>query len=112
MGEFTEPVKLLHEHRPPVCLLIALCLLRWGGHAIGRTFPGRGELLERLKIHSPLEKDRKHWMWEEKQIEMRTRYGIEMPSWKTRNRILEDFPRVTGRQLNFYNNEAELMSFW
>jgi hypothetical protein len=36
-------------------------------------------------------------MWEEKQIEMRTRYGIEMPSWKTRNRILEDFPRVTSR---------------
>ena len=38
MGELTEPVKLLHEHRPPVCLLIALCLLREGGHAIGRTF--------------------------------------------------------------------------
>ena len=40
------------------------------------------------------------------------RYGVKMPSWKTRNRILEDFPRVTGRQLSFYNNEAKLMSFW
>ena len=40
------------------------------------------------------------------------RYGVEMPSWKTCNRILEGFPRVTGRQLCFYNNEAELMSFW
>ena len=64
---------------------------------VGRTcnwedFPGRGELLERLKIHSPLEKYRKHWMREEKKIEVRTRYGVEMPSWKTRNRILEDFP--------------------
>ena len=28
------------------------------------------------------------------------------------NWILEDFPRVTGRQLNFDNNETELMSFW
>ena len=51
-------------------------------------------------------------MQEEKQIEVRTRYGVEMPSWKTRNKILEDFPWVTDRQLNFYNNEAELMSFW
>ena len=64
---------------------------------MGRTydwedFPGHGELLERLKIHSPLEKDRKRWMQEEKQIEVRTRYGVEMPSWKTRNKILEDFP--------------------
>ena len=39
------------------------------------------------------------------------RYRVEMPSWKTRNMILEDFPRVIGRQLSFYNNEAELMSF-
>ncbi|CAD6240396.1 unnamed protein product [Miscanthus lutarioriparius] len=44
------------------------------GRAVGRTcnwedFPGRGELIERLKIHSPLEKDRKHWMRLEKQIE-------------------------------------------
>jgi hypothetical protein len=53
--------------------------------------------VERLKIHSPLEKDRKHWIYEEKQMEMRTRYRLEMPSWKTRNRILEDFPRVTGQ---------------
>jgi hypothetical protein len=37
MGEFTEPVKLLHERRPLVHSLIALCLLRRGGHAIGRT---------------------------------------------------------------------------
>ena len=83
---------------------------------MGRTcnwedFPSHGELLERLKIHSPLKKDRKHWM-REKQIEVRMRYGVEMPSWKTHNRILEDFPRVTGRQLSFYNNKAELMSFW
>ena len=40
------------------------------------------------------------------------RYEVEIPSWKTRNRILEDFPRVTGRQLSFYNNEAKLMSLW
>ena len=51
-------------------------------------------------------------MREEKQMEVRMRYGVEMPSWKTHNKILEDFPRVTGRQLSFYNNEAELMSFW
>jgi len=51
-------------------------------------------------------------MREEKQMEVRMRYGVEMPSWKTRNRILVDFPQVTGQQLNFYNNEAELMSFW
>ena len=37
MGKLTELVKLLHEHRPPVCLLIALCLLRLGGHAIEKT---------------------------------------------------------------------------
>ena len=109
MGELIELVKLLHENRPPVCLLIALCLLRWGGHAIGRISLVM-ELLERLKIHSPLKKDRKHWM-REKQIEVRMRYGVEMPSWKTRNRILVDFPQVTGQQLNFYNSEAELMSF-
>jgi hypothetical protein len=48
----------------------------------------------------------------EKQMEVKMRYGVDMPSWKTRNRILEDFPRVTGWQLSFYNNEAELMSFW
>jgi hypothetical protein len=36
--------------------------------------------VERLKIHSPLEKDRKHWIHEEKQMELRTRYGLEMPS--------------------------------
>jgi hypothetical protein len=84
MGELTEPVKLLHEHRPPVCLLIALCLLRWGGHVIGRT----SLVVERLKIHLPLEKDRKHWMQEEKRMEVRMRYGVEMPSWKTSNRIL------------------------
>ena len=40
------------------------------------------------------------------------RYRVQMPSWKTRNQILEDFPRVTGRQLSFYNNEAKLMSLW
>ena len=51
-------------------------------------------------------------MRQEKQIEVRTKYGVEMPSWKTCNRILDDFPRVIGRQLNFYNSEAELMSFW
>ena len=67
--------------------------------------------MERLKIHSPLDKDRKCWMREEKQIEVRMRYGVKMLSWKTRNRILEDFPRVIGRQLSFYNNEAEMMSF-
>jgi hypothetical protein len=37
MGELTEPVKLLNEQRPPVCLLITLYLLRRGGHALGRT---------------------------------------------------------------------------
>ena len=68
--------------------------------------------MERLKIHSPLDKDRKCWMREEKQIEVRMRYGVEMLSWNPHNRILEDFPRVIGRQLSFYNNEAELMSFW
>ena len=107
MGELTEPVKLLHEHRPPVCLFIALCLLRWEGHAIGRT----SLVVERMKIYSALKKDRKRWMQEEKQMEVRMRYGVEMLSWKTRNMILEDFPRVTGRQLSFYNNEAEMMSF-
>jgi hypothetical protein len=35
-----------------------------------------------------------------------------MPSWKTRNRNLEDFPRAIGRPLNYYNSEDELMSFW
>jgi len=49
MGELTESVKLLHEHRPPVCLLIA----------------SHGQLVERLKIHSPLEKESKRWMREE-----------------------------------------------
>jgi hypothetical protein len=32
--------------------------------------------VERLKIHSPLEKDRKRWMWEENQMELRMRYGV------------------------------------
>ena len=64
---------------------------------MGRTcdwedFTGRGELVERLKIHSPLDKGWKRWMREEKQMEVRMKYGVEMPSWKTRNRILEDFP--------------------
>jgi hypothetical protein len=45
-------------------------------------------------------------------MKVRMRYGVEMPSSKTRNKILEDFPRVTGQQLSFYNHEAELMSFW
>jgi hypothetical protein len=48
--------------------------------------------VERLKIHSPLEKDKKHWIREEKQMEVWIRYGLEMPSWKAHNRILEDFP--------------------
>jgi hypothetical protein len=48
------------------------------------------ELVERLKIHSPLQKESKHWM----------RYKVQMPSWKTCNRISEDFPQVTGRQLS------------
>jgi hypothetical protein len=48
----------------------------------------------------------------EKQMEVKMRYGVEMPSWKTRNRILEDFPRVTGRPRNYYNSEDKLMSFW
>ena len=64
---------------------------------MGRTcdwddFTSRGELVERLKIHSPLEKGTKCWIREEKQMEVRMKYGVEMPSWKTRNRILEDFP--------------------
>jgi hypothetical protein len=79
MGELTKPVKLLHEDT-----------FNW------EDFTGRGELVERLKIHSPLEKESKRWMREEKQMEVRMRYGVEMPSWKTCNRILEDFPRVTG----------------
>jgi hypothetical protein len=45
-------------------------------------------------------------------MDVRMRYGVDMPSWKTRNRILEDFPWVTGRPLNYYNSEDELMSFW
>ena len=44
-------------------------------------------------------------------MEVRMRYGVEIPSWKTRNRILEDFPQVTGQQLNFDNSKAKLMSF-
>jgi hypothetical protein len=36
MGEFTQPVKLLNERSQRVCLLIDLCLLRWGAHALGR----------------------------------------------------------------------------
>jgi hypothetical protein len=36
MGEFTEPVKLLNKQRQPVCLLVDFCLLRWGGHVVGR----------------------------------------------------------------------------
>jgi hypothetical protein len=43
--------------------------------------------VERLKIHSPLEKGRKRWMREEKQMEVRMRYVVEMPSWKSSNRI-------------------------
>ena len=43
-------------------------------------FTGRGELVERLKIHSPLEKDRKRWMREEKQMEVWMRYEVEIPS--------------------------------
>jgi hypothetical protein len=50
-------------------------------------------------------------MREEKQMEVWMRHGVEMPSWKTHNRILEDFPQVTGQQLSFCNNEAKLMSF-
>jgi hypothetical protein len=54
----------------------------------------------------------KSLMREEKKMEVRMRYGVLMPSWNTCNRILEDFPRVTGRKLDFYKNEDELMSFW
>ena len=71
MGELTESVKLLHENRTPVCLLIALCFLRWGGHVIGRNLL----VVERLKIHSPLEKGTKCWIWEEKQMEVRIGMG-------------------------------------
>ncbi|CAD6202168.1 unnamed protein product [Miscanthus lutarioriparius] len=47
---------------------------------VGRTcnwkdFTGRGELVERLKIHSPLEKESKRWMREEKQMEVRIGTG-------------------------------------
>jgi hypothetical protein len=57
---------------------------------VGRTcnwedFTDRGELVEKLKIHLPLEKGRKRRMREEKQMEVRMTYGVEMPSWKTRN---------------------------
>jgi hypothetical protein len=51
-------------------------------------------------------------MREEKKMEVRMRYGVQMSSWKTCNQIAEDFPRVTDRKLYFYNNEDELMSFW
>jgi hypothetical protein len=54
----------------------------------------------------------KSLMREEKKMEVRVRYEVQMSSWKTRNRILEDFPRVVGRKLDFYKNEDELMSFW
>jgi hypothetical protein len=54
----------------------------------------------------------KSLMREENKMEVRVRYEVQMSSWKTRNRILEDFPRVTGRKLDFYKNEDELMSFW
>jgi hypothetical protein len=50
-----------------------------GTTCIWKDFTGRGELVERLKIHSPLEKDRKRWM-REKQMEVKMRYGVEMPS--------------------------------
>ena len=73
-----------------VCSLLCVCL---GGEDMDwEDFPSRGELLERLKIHLPLQKESEHWMQEEKQMEVRMRYGVKMPSWKTRNRILEDFP--------------------
>jgi thymidylate synthase len=68
--------------------------------------------VERLKVRLPLEKEMKSLMREEKKMEVRMRYGVQMPSWKTRNQIAEDFPRVTGRKLHFYNNKDELMSFW
>jgi hypothetical protein len=53
----------------------------------------------------------KRWIRQEKPIEVRRKYRVEMPSWKTSNRILEDFPRVTDRRLNFYYNKDQLMSF-
>jgi hypothetical protein len=68
--------------------------------------------VERLKVRSPLEKEMKSLMREEKKMEVRMRYEVQMPSWNTRNWILEDFSRVTGRKLDFYKNEDELMSFW
>jgi hypothetical protein len=67
--------------------------------------------VERLKVYSPLEKEMKYLM-REKKMEVRMRYGVQMPSWKTHNQIAVDFPRVTVWKLHFYNDEDELMSFW
>jgi len=74
-------------------------------------FPGRGALLETLKIRSPLEKDRKHWHLQQLQVEVRRKYKVSTPSWKTRNRIYDDFPRHTDKSLSWNFDEMEMMTF-
>jgi len=76
---------------------IRLCLLWRGGHAIG--------------IRSPLEKDRKHWHLQQLQVEVSRKYKVSTPSWKTRNRIYDDFPRHTDKSLSWNFDEMEMMTF-
>ena len=77
-------------------------------------FPGRGDIVESLKIrvHSPHERYRRALQRQERQLEVRRRYSVRMPSASTWNKLLEDFPRVTGRKLNWRFPDEELMSFW
>jgi hypothetical protein len=55
---------------------------------VGRTcnwedFPGRGDLIESLKVRSPLERERKTLFWQEKKTEVRRKYDVQIPTWKT-----------------------------
>jgi hypothetical protein len=66
----------------------------------------------KVNIYSPYERKRKALKRQELQDGVRRRYGVKMPSPSTWNKLLDDFPRVSGRNINVCYHEDELIRFW
>jgi hypothetical protein len=66
----------------------------------------------KVNIHSPHERKWKALKRQELQDDVRRRYSVIMPSPSTWYKLVDDFPRVTGRKINICYHEDELISFW
>jgi hypothetical protein len=50
--------------------------------------------------------------WQELQDGVRRRYSVILPSPSIGNKLVDDFPQVTGHKINICYHEDELIRFW